>query len=143
MTSNNRNYLFTLLESVSLKIRCQEGHVPCGTLGRVLPCLLLVAGNPCLYPHCYLCLYTALSLQVYSCSMPVQFLVGELRSHILHDKATKKEKKYFSVFLNYSIMTKLLLCFYSEQCYLNKLVWKRFMENSYISISYCTEPSIK
>ena len=39
-------------------------------------------------------------------------------------------------------MTKLLLCFYSEQCYLNKLVWKRLVENSYISVSYCTEPGM-
>ena len=60
----------------------------------------------------YRCLFKIISgtsLEVYSCSMPVQFLVRELRSHILYDKATKKEKKYFSVFLNYSVMTKLLL----------------------------------
>ena len=43
--------------------------------------------------RCLLKIISGTSLEVYSCSMPVQFLVRELRSHILHDKATKKEEK--------------------------------------------------
>lgn len=134
----NSNYSMSSTDKIYRSIRSDRSVINTPNVKRIFKIFRYQSDYRCL-----LKIISGTSLEVYSCSMPVQFLVGELRSHILHDKATKKEKKYFSVFLNYSIMTKLLLCFYSEQCYLNKLVWKRFMENSYISISYGTEPSIK
>lgn len=46
--------------------------------------------------------------------MPVQFLVRELRSHILHDKATKKEEK---------ILFSISQLFYYDQITFMFLLW--------------------
>ena len=73
-------YPLTLLEAVSLKLSCQQGHAPSGTLGRILPCLPLVASNPRVlktlvfqlyHSHYCLCLHIAFSLYVYVCVSPL------------------------------------------------------------------------
>ena len=40
-------YSFTVLQAGGLKSRCQRGHVPSETLGRILHCLFLASGGHC------------------------------------------------------------------------------------------------